>query len=326
MERRDARHLLGVSLATAVLALFENWAAHLPAEEAGVLDFCRFSPVLDCLKSVNAHGASLAIFSLPVLPALAALTLFMTAIGLLALCGSPEATPWGFHAAFPASGLALYQVLDHILSARSTSVDALLLAALLVWACVRGVQRGLRHEPAAAGGRSALGALLFALLAGFLLNGAGRARLEAAELRRSLDSSVPNIVWPAFDEQMPREGAPLLGDPAAPEEMLVFLDPAQEESRGLVRECLAVHSPVRMVFFGTGEMGLAMIGGGEAALRAIAEGRSLPPPASPRPALHGRQERHRLALGVTRFPTVRWRGGQASGEIDLPAILQKVAR
>lgn len=316
------------------LSLFETWAASLPPEEAGSLEFCRFSRALDCVRSVQLHGHDLAIGPLPLLPALAACFFAIAALAGLAATAADGSGPlgWARILGVPAAGLSLFQLLDHALTAKCTSVDAILLGAVAV-AVAAG---GLRERPSLPALRASLGGAAAAIALGVAFGGcmgaAGAARLLRAEIAKEEAARPAAVLWPDFEESMPRQGAAFLGDPLAPREVLLFADPSAEPGRAVLSEALRLAPEfggrVRIVVYGPGPLLLQAAAEGrvEETLRALAEGR--PPPAfsADVAALAARIERHRAALGIGFAPTLVWRGGRETGSFDLRSLLDRASR
>ncbi len=314
MTRRDHALFAAAAVAGLVLAVFQVWYVALPLDRAAGLDFCRWTETLDCFESLNRNGSAL----LPVLAALAALFLFEAALaGLAAGAEPPRCDAWtglARLASFPASGLAVYVLLSDYLDVKKTSPSAVLIALLSVGMNVHAVFRGRLGVRGREGGLAPVALALAVALFGFFMEGAaGAARVaEAARVAREL--APPTVLVPDFEQQIPRQGAVSLGDPRAAHELLLFLDPAQEESRKLLRDVLEAKAEdvLVQVYF----KDRALPAGGRALLEAAARGEPLPAPeASTLP------ERHVAAAKLTEYPTAIWKGGRRSGGFTLAEIL-----
>ncbi len=318
MTRRDHALFAGGAIACLALAVFQVWYVALPDDRAAGIDVCRWTRVLDCFESLNRNGAAL----LPVLAALAALFLFEAALaGLAAGATPPRSDAWtglARLASFPASGLAVYVLLADYLGPRKTSPSAVLIALLSIAMNVHTVLRGRLMVRVREGGRAPVAVALIAAFFGFFMEGAAGAAREAAAAQAAAASALPQVLVPDFEQQIPREGAVALGDVRAPHEVLLFLDPAQEASRALLRDALDTRAEdvILQVYL----KGRALPAGGRALLEAVARGEPLPPPEpSTLP------ERHVAAAKLTEYPTAIWKGGRESGSLSLAAILAKAA-
>lgn len=287
MTRRDHALFAGAALAGLALAVFQVWYVALPLDRAAGIDYCRWTPTLDCFESLHRNGGTL----LPVLAALAALFLFEAALaGLAAGAEPPRSEAWlglGRLASFPASGLAVYVLLADWLDAKKTSPSALLIAAISIAMNVHAVFKGRLGARVREGGLAPVALAVAVALFGFFLEGAAGAAREAASLQAAVDTAPPAVLVPDFEPQIPREGATSLGDARAAHEILLFLDPEQEESRRLHREAkdLKAEDVILQVYL-----------------------RPLP-------------ERHVARARITEYPTAIWKGGRKSGAFTLAEVL-----
>jgi hypothetical protein len=206
---------------------------------------------------------------------------------------------------------------------RKTSPSAVLIALLSIGMSVHAVFRGRLGARVREGGAVPLAVAVACAFFGFFLEGAaGAAReSEAAEVARQ--AAPPAVIVPAFEPRIPREGAAALGDPRAAHEVLLFLDPAQEASRRLLREALDAFPekgeprPEAVdVLLHVYVKGRALRAEARAILDGIARG-DLLPSAPPTPLL----QRHAAAANVTEYPTAIWKGGRRSGAFTLAELL-----
>ncbi len=173
MTRRDHAVLTALAASGALLTLFQNWYISLPLEEASRIDLCRLTPAINCFKSLYAHGPEMLAFGLPVFPALLAIFVFQTALcGFAWVAAAARADAWlslARLASFPASGLAIFVLLNDMMVAKATSVSAILVAGASLAISVLTVVHGLGKLRLRNAGRASVGLLLAALLAGFFV-------------------------------------------------------------------------------------------------------------------------------------------------------------
>jgi hypothetical protein len=318
MTRRGHALFAGFSLAGLLLSAFQVWYVALPLDRAAQFDLCRWGQRVDCFESLHRDGSA----RLPVLAALAALFLLETALACLAAGAvRPRSDAWlgiARLASFPASGLAVYLLLDDYLDPGKTSPSAILIALVSVAMNVQAVLQGRFGVRVRDGGLAPVGVALLAALFGFFLEGAAGAAREADNANRAAETAPPQVLVPDFETQIPRQGAVALGDPRAPHEVLLFLDPAQEASRAVLRDALKVKEEdvILQVYF----KDRALPYGGRALLEAVARGEPLP--AAEESTLPAR---HEAAAKLKEYPTAIWKGGRESGSLSLAAILAKAA-
>jgi len=326
--------LVALAFAGLVLALFECWAAALPPEEADRLEFCRFSAALDCVKSVQLQGRDLDLFGLPALPALAGLFSAILLLAGFAATGrdGDGAAGWARILGFPAAGLALFQLADHAMAARCTSVDAILLAGAAVSLAVSALLRRAGGPALRAALPVAAFGALFGILVGGCVGAAGAAKVEQAAFEKEAAARPATVLWPEFAEEMPRQGAPFLGAELAPRELLLFLDPATAAGKALLRAALRLApefgARVRIVLYAPGTLLYRAAAEGRTleCVRALAEGAPPPALAADVDALAARIERKREQLGFAFGPTAVFRGGSETGSFDLRDLLDRAAR
>jgi hypothetical protein len=314
MTRRDHALFAGAAVAGFLLAAFQIWYVALPVDRAAQLDYCRWTEHLDCFESLQRGGGGL----LPVLAALAAVLLFEAALAMLAFTADPpRREAWAGLAglaSFPASGLAAYVLLSHSLDLGKTSPSTLLIALLSIAQNVRIVLKaklGVRMRDAGAAPFALAGA---AALFGFFLGGAAGDAREAAANEMVRELAPPAVVLPDFEPQVPRGGAASLGDARATVEVLLFLDPEQEESRNLLRDALEVKDPA--VILQVYLKGRALPADARALLEAAARGDPLP---AAEPSVH--PARAVVAARITEYPTAIWKGGRQTGGVALAQVL-----
>ncbi|MCK6459426.1 MAG: hypothetical protein L6Q95_05975 [Planctomycetes bacterium] len=314
MTRRDDALFTGAAVGCFLLAAFQVWYLALPVDRAALFDYCRWTEHLDCFESLQREGGAL----LPVLAALAGVLLFEASLSLLALAAEPpRSEAWaGLSrlASFPASGLAAYVLLSHSLDLGKTSPSAVLIALLSVGQNVLVVLRarlGVRMRDA--------GAVPYALAAaaalfGIFVGGAAGDARESAANEVVVQMAPPAVVLPDFEQEIPREGAVALGDPRAPVEVLLFLDPEQEESRNVLRDALEMKDPgvILQVYM----KGRALPSDARVLLEAAARGDALP---AAEPSVH--PARAVAAARITEYPTAIWKGGREAGGLSLAQVL-----
>jgi len=317
MRSRDDALFAGAALAGFLLAAFQIWYVALPLEQAAHADFCRWTEYLDCFESLQKSGAAL----LPVLAALAAVFFLEAGLAGLAFGAEPpRSDAWrslARLATFPASGLAVYLLLSDYLDLKKTSPSAVLLVLLSVAQNVQVVVRGKLAVRLRDAGFAPLALAGGAVVLWFFLEGApGAAReADAAETVRAL--APPAVILPDFEQQIPRQGAVPLGETRAPHEVLLFLDPAQEASRNLLKEALELKDEDVLVQVYLKDRPLAP--GSRAVLKAVARGDPLPPEEpSTLP------ERWVKAAKLKEYPTAIWKGGRQDGAVTLASVLAAI--
>ncbi|HEX5136690.1 MAG TPA: hypothetical protein VFY93_06945 [Planctomycetota bacterium] len=318
MTREDHALFAGAAVAGLLLAAFQIWYVALPFDVAAHIDALRWTGHLDAFDSLHRDGAAL----LPVLVTIAGVLLFEAALAVLASGAEPpRSDAWAGLArlaSFPASGLAIYVLLDQSLDRGKASPTSVAIALLSVGQNVLVVLRAKLSVRVRDGGAApwalAAAAALFAL---FLGGAAGAARVsDKNEKERALQP--PAVVLPDFEQEIPREGAAALGDAHAPVEVLLFLDPEQEESRNVLKDALAETS--KDVILHVYLKGRALPKDARALLEAAARGDALPtaePSILPGRALE--------AARITEYPTAIWRGGRQAGAITLAHVLHAAA-
>ena len=330
MTRRDHALLTLLVGAGLALTLFQCWYVYLPHEEAARFDLCRFSPAIDCFKSLNTHGESMRPFGLPAFPALAALFFFQALLACFSWPASPAARSLWLTTArllwFPAAGLAVYVLLHDLLVAKSTSASALLVAATALTGCIltilQGISRTGGNRRAAFAGM--LACLTAAALLGFFVFGAGSARLGQAHAAREREAARPELAYPRFATAMPRSGAATAGADSAPCELLLFVDLNTESGLQLARDAWRQASDsngsVRLVLYAPGALGagLALAQSLDAVEAFLADPRDAEPRVR---ALTDPEEWERRA-GVESLPTVLWRAGKRTGDFRIEEVLR----
>jgi hypothetical protein len=323
MNRRDHALVAGGAFVCFALAVFQVWYVALPDERAARLDVCRWSRHLDCFESLNRNGVAL----LPVLAALAAVFLLQgTLAALAATAPAPRGEAWlglARLASFPATGLAVYVLLADLvfraaagppgLDPLKTSPSAVLITLLSVGLNVHAVVRGRLGFRLRDAGPLPVAVAAAAALFGFFSEGAAGAAREAAAIQARVDVMPPTVLVPAFEPQIPRQGAASIGDLRAPREVLLFLDPAQEASVRILRDALAANA--QGVLFQIYLRDRALPSDGRALLERLARGEPLPPAEpSPHPA------RAAAAARITEWPTAIWKEGRRAGSFALADI------
>jgi len=234
------------------LALFQCWYAYLPEADAVAFHHCRFNAHLDCYKSLSMRGAGLKTLGVSVLAAITATYLAMTLLLAAApLASEPKRTglrAWAALLAFPALGLSAFVLLKDVQDG-VTSLSTLIILGLGLALCALTVVKGIPApslRPSAAG---FAGALAVAAAAGWLVQGTGSAKLDLYELQLMREGQPAQLRWPRFAHGIPRVGAAHLGDPKAPRELLLFVDPQQAESQRLMRQAASLALGDRVVIF-----------------------------------------------------------------------------
>ncbi len=312
------------------LALFQCWYVYLPADEAIRFSQCRLNAHLDCFKSLSTYGADMMPFGLPVFPALAGLYLWMAALlGFAATADEPRRSGWIAWAgvlAFPVTGLSAYVLLNDLMVAKATSLSTLLLLGHGVALFLMAVLGGLPAPALRAGARGAGAFSLIGLLAASLLYGGGSTRLAAREVEIERESAPAQLRWSRFLHTVPRVGAAHLGNATAAREVLLFVDPKQPESQALMRAANALAGALGQ------ETAIYLYAPDDPRLlQAFRDGKlsefldnPQPFPKTDAPEGFARQQAAIRKIDIGGLPTARWRGGSASGAIDLTEILREL--
>ncbi len=314
MNRRDDALFAGAAVGCFLLAAFQVWYLALPVDRAAVFDYCRWTEHLDCFESLQREGGAL----LPVLAALAGVLLFEAALSVLAFAAEPpRREAWAGLArlaSFPASGLAVYVLLSHSLDLGKTSPSAVLIALLSVGQNVLVVIKARLGVRIADGGAVPFALAGAAALFGFFVGGAAGDARESAANEVVAQMAPPAVVLPDFGQEIPREGAAALGHARAEIEVLLFLDPEQEESRNVLRD--ALEAKAADVILHVYLKGRALPSDALPLLEAAARGDPLP---APEPSVH--PARAAAAARITEYPTAIWKGGRQVGGVSLAQVL-----
>ncbi|MHC4339470.1 MAG: hypothetical protein ACYSX0_04545 [Planctomycetota bacterium] len=335
MTRRDHSVLTVLAAGGALLTLYQCWYIHLPLDEVMRFDFCRFNKILNCWHSLYEHGKDLHALGLPVFSTLFALFFFQLLLSGFSWIAAPSRREAWLALArlvsFPVSGLAIYVLLNDVMVFKVTSVSAILVALTTLANSVTTVLHGAKWTGIRRGGTATWGLFLSALLAGYLLYGAGSSRREAEAVERDRMLAPASVRYARFAPAIPRRHAASLGDPIAPHEVLLFVDPEQEASRALMREALeimpAYAERVFLNIYAPGEPGvLLVLAQKRDSLKDYLESLATPP-GDPKSVRHiaERQQEAWGELGIDRFPTALWRGGRKSGDFTLREILAPFA-
>ena len=327
---------MALALLGLLLTIFQCWYVYLPHEEAALIDLCRFNSAIDCFRSLNAYGESMAPWGLPVFPVLASLYFLQTM--LLAFSGVERGEAresWlviGRLLSFPASGLAIYVILHDILVAKATSASAILVVMTSLTLSAFAILHGLPRARMAAGGARALVLVLVAVLFGYFVHGAGDSRMEAARIRRERAAEPPQLILPRFALRMPRRGAASAGEERASCEVLLFVDLGGERGRALARAAHRAATSsggrLRVVLYAQGAFGRGLVRAQaedslEAYLAQPTEAGASDLPDDAHPALTDPSEWSRRA-GVEELPCLLWEDGRASGPaLDLEDALRR---
>ena len=256
MLPKHDRILALLALLGATCALFQCWLAYVTTHDDASFLFCRFTRVLDCTVAVHNHGPGLLVLGIAVLPALAALFLFQ--LGVLSLAGQTSEAQreglgaWARVATLPAAGLCLYTILDNVLVAKATSLSGLLMTGAAIWGVVITLAHGVRGPGLKRTAKTGTLLLVAAAACGHFLGVAGTARLELRTVKAELAAQPTQVRFPRFATAIPRTGAAVLGPSTATEEVLVFLNPAQRESRATLAGLLESETKKRHVVYVTG--------------------------------------------------------------------------
>jgi hypothetical protein len=332
MSVRESKLRTALATGALLIALFQCWYVYLPEDRAVHFHYCRLNAHLDCFKSLSMHGADMVPFGVPVFPALAASYLWMVALlGFAFTADEPRRTAWGAWAAigaFPATGLSVYVLLDDILVAKVTSLSTLVLLGVGLALCVIGVVRGIAVAQLRSGARGAAGFAALALVAGFLMQGAGSTALATRAIEVERASAPAQLRWSRFALALPRVGAAHIGRETAPRELLLIVDPAQDSSRAAMRAVAAlaptIGSDVSIYLYAPDDPRLLQAFLDGKLLEFLEKPETFPQRASDDPGLPPGFERQAKALrklGVDTYPTAWSRSGKTSGEIDLPRTI-----
>jgi len=318
-----------------LLALFQAWYVYLPLDEAATVDLCRINAQVDCYRSLARFGIDMAPFGVPVFATLAGLFVFQLALCLYARTAeAPLREAWLSIArvtAFPQAGLALYVLLHDLLVAEATSPSAIFVAAAAGAACYLAVVGGLRWATIAPGLRGAALLATAALAGGYAFHQGGVTRHEVDAVEHERESRPPGLRWPRFAHAMPRDGVAHLGGALAETEILLFVDPAQPESRALMAEAAALplddSSDLLLHFYAEGPGGVALLAAEQRGeTRAYLASPTPPVGDAVPPPLLGRIERARAKLGVVATPTALWDGGSETGSFRLADVIARARK
>lgn len=322
MTRRDHSLLTALALAGLALTLYQCWYVSLPTDVAAGIDFCRWVGFVDCFESLNRHGASM----LWVFAFLAGLFFLIAALALFAWIAPPrDREAWLGVArllSFPGSGLAIYVLLSDFLVANTTSPSALAVALICLTLNARTLLRGLGGMRLTAGASWTAGFAAAAFLLAFFVHGAAGARRESARVRLEQSEAPPQVRWARFEPEIPRREAAALGDPLAPIEVLLFVDPDEEASRRVMRDALRLaRKDTLFYFFADGDHGARMMAAHRnGRLAAYLENPTADPAIDLEP-FRAEIARQQAAAKVTELPTVISGDGRRTGDFDLGAVL-----
>lgn len=248
MTRREQVGLTAGAAAAAAFALFAFHVAYADRSEA-IFFFCNFTRVLSCSASLTEHASGLRLGPIAVVPALAAAALLQASLAGAAWSAAGARREglfaWASAASAPLAALGATLLLNDWLVAHATTVAGLYLFGFGVWGVVLAVRRRFQVAPALRrGGGTPLACLLFALLSGALMQGAGNARLAEQELRETANARPPEIRWPRFALEVPRQGGAVIGPADALFEGLLFVDLAQSDSRRALSAALELREEI----------------------------------------------------------------------------------
>jgi hypothetical protein len=329
--KRDHTLLASLAGVASALTLFQVWYVSLPLEQASTVDFCRLSPVVDCLKSLHAHGHEIHLWVISVVPALCACCLFMLALCAFAWVGDErQRDSWLALArlvSFPASGLALFVLLNDLMVAKATSASAILVAITCVAISARTVLSGLRGaKPRFSWPLAGIAAAT--VLGAFFMQGAVAARRGIDYVNSERDSAEPGVLWPRVARQLPRRGAAHLGSWTAPHEVVLFVDGSERSAR-VMREAVELMpeyaDKVLLTIVARGTVGAGLVEAqrrGRVAdfLRAPYEVETIDP-------LQRRQERGWPAdVKPSELPVALAPGIRRQGDFPLKPLLDMIAR
>ena len=334
MSGSDSKLRAALAVPALALSLFQCWYAYLPDAEAVAFHQCRFNAHLDCYKSLSLYGALMRPFGIPVLASLATLYLAMTLMLVgAAFAREPRASGlrgWSSLLCFPAAGFSVYVVLHDWQVAGASSLSTIVILALGLALCVLTILRGVPIASLRAGAPAFAGWLAVALAAGFLIQGTGSARLVVREIELEREGDPPQLRWPRFAHSLPRVGAAHLGNPTAPHELVLFVDPGQEESRAVMRAAADLEDRLG------GAVVIYLYAPGDARLLSAHErGRLkqflLDPEALTKQPLAAPEEFERqnaaiAKLGVGAYPAAWTRSGGAAYPFDVAALVAELRR
>ena len=230
-------------------------------------------------------------------------------------------------ASFPASGLAIFVLLNDMMVAKATSVSAILVAGTSIAISVLTVVHGLGKLRLRNAGWASAGLLLAALLAGFFVHGAGTARRAYDEFMREQDAAMPSVTWPRFAHSIPRTGAATLGNPRAPREIVLVVDPSREASRALMRDVASLAPEfagrVLVTIYAAGEHGVDLVLAQQAGTLAVYLRDPKRQPGD-RKAAREVVERQVEAWKVHRAPAALTRGRKWDGDFRLADVLRTI--
>jgi hypothetical protein len=312
------------------LALFQCWYSYLPQTEAVEFHQCRINAHLDCYKSLSLEGAQA--FGIRIVPWLTAVYLLMT----LLLAGSALSNErrrdglrtWASVLSFPAAGLSVFVLLHDWNVAKASSLSTLLILGVGLSLCVLTVVRGIVPRNLKEGARGFAGWAAIALVAGLLLQGAGSARLKAEELLIEREGEPAQLRWARFAQEIPRVGAAHLGNPTAPREILLFVNPAEPESQAVMKAAakIAPRLGEAVVIYLYAPTDYRLLSAQERGrLASYLEDPSSLPEIKLKPSKDfERQYKAIEELGWPVYPTAWTRNGKSEGTIDLAALVNSL--
>ncbi|MHC4848298.1 MAG: hypothetical protein ACYTEG_07575 [Planctomycetota bacterium] len=310
------------------LALFQCWYAYLPDGEAVAFHQCRINAQLDCYKSLSLHGAEMRPFGVPVLASLAALYLAITLLlAGAALATEPRTSSWRTWASllsFPAAGLSVYVLLHDWQVAKASSLSTLLILGIGLSLCVLTILRGVAVNTLKAGAAGFAGWMAIALVAGFLLHGTGSAQLVAREIEIEREGEPAQLRWARFAHSIPRVGAAHLGNPTAPREILLFVNPALPESQAIMRAAakLAPRLGDAVVIYLYAPSDYRLLSAHERGrLAAYLEDPSSLPEMKLTPSKEFQRQVEAIEKLGLRYPSAWTRDGKREGDIDVAALV-----
>lgn len=308
------------------LALFQCWYSYLPQSEAVAFHQCRINAQLDCYKSLSLEGADA--FGIRIVPWLAAIYLGMTLLlAGSALTDGPAKNGWRAWAsllAFPAAGLSVFVLLHDWQVAHASSLSTVLILGLGLALCVLTVLRGVSVQALREGVRGFAGWAAIAIAAGLLLHGAGSARLMAEDLLIEREGEPAQLRWARFAHSIPRVGAAHLGNPTAPREILLFVNPAMPESQAVMRAAAKVAprlgDAVVIYFYAPSDYRL-LSAHERGRLAAYLEDPSSLPEMKLTPSKEFKRQIEAIEKLNLRYPTAWTRAGKREGDIDVAALV-----
>jgi len=334
MTRRDHNLLAALAGAGALLTLFQVWYISLPMADALAFDICRLSPVINCYRSLHAHGDGLAAFGVFVFPALCGLFWFMFGLCAFAwVVGPAQRDAWLGLArllSFPAAGLALFVLLHDFTVAKATSISGIVVAVLALSIAVTTILKGLSVTGLRHAGWPAAGLAAAAMLTAFFLQGIVSARRGSDIVLLQRGEQAPGVLWPRFARNLARRDAARLGKWTAPREVLLFVDPDDEASRAIMREAAEVMPEfadrVLLTIYARGKRGAELVlAQREGALaRYLTDGK---PPAGPLDAVKAfvADQEAGWPGSVKTLPAVVGANRAQSGSFSLRAFLDRAA-